>query len=246
MFKKIILLCCVLCFLNCEQPKQTIETTQQHDSLPKTKAIKTVDETGFEPFDASEYMTTQLLIGKSEIFAKEKIYKMHIRGHDSYKINSQGLITALYNISNNYGEYTYTKSGLLKTKATKQHTPALTYYLETFYYKKDGTLQKSTVSRFDQQTKETIKETITDTIALQKNARIFKRSSGKASFKINQKKRIILIYGTDLGFCCGELMPGKNSLHYYYNENQLIDSLVINGLESPHKKMVFEYEYNTD
>lgn len=243
MFKKISLVLCVLCFLNCEQqPKQSIETSQQQDSLPKKTAIKMVDETGFEPYDASEYLSTQLLIGKSKTFTKEKIHNLHIVGENSYKINRQGLIAALYNISNNYSEYSYTKSGLLKTIAIKQHTPALTYYQETFQYQKDGALQKSRISRYNQQTKQTTKETITDTIALQKTVRNFKRVSD-TSFKINHKKRIILTYGNDLVFCCGELMPDKNSLQYYYNENQLIDSVVINGLTSD-KKMTFKYKYN--
>lgn len=243
MLKKIGFICCVLCFLNCEQqPKKSVETSQQQDSLPKIKTVKTVDETGFESFDASEYLSTQLLIGKSKTFTKEKIHNLHIVGENSYKVNRQGLIVALYNISNNYGEYTYTKSGLLKTTATKQHIPALTYYQETFHYQKNGAVQKSLISRYNQHTKQSTKETNTDTIALKKQVRKFKLVSDVA-FKINRKKRIILTYGNDLVFCCGELMPGKNSIHYYYSENQLIDSVVINGLTSD-KKMTFTYKYN--
>lgn len=248
MFKKLGLICCLCCFLNCkQQPKNTVETSQKHDSIPKvvqSPAVIPIDETDFEPFDASEYFTTQVLIGKSETFIKQKIKNLHIVGENSYKINPQGLITALYNISNNYSEYTYTKSGLLKTKKIKQHTPALTYYQETFYYKKDGTVQKSVVSKYDQHTKESTQKTIVDTVSLKKSIVNFKGRGSREPFKINHEKRIILSYGSDLVFCCGELMPWKNSLQYYYNKNQLIDSVVINGLESG-KKMVFKYEYNS-
>ncbi|WP_420570888.1 hypothetical protein [Kordia sp.] len=244
MFKKISIISCILCFLNCEQqPKQFVENSRLQDSLPKIEAVKTVDETGYEPFDASEYLSTQLLIGKSETFRKEKIKSLFVAGDNSYEINHQGLITAQYDISNNYSEFTYTESGLLKTIAYKQHSPALTYHEETLYYKKDKTLQKSVVSSYNQQTKETTTKTITDLRKLKKKGSYFKVNANKESFKINREKRILLTYGNDLLFCCGELMPGKNSLHYYYVENQLIDSLVINGLESG-KKMVFKYTYN--
>ncbi len=43
-------------------------------------------------------------------------------------------------------------------------------------------------------------------------------------------------------FCCGEIMKEKNKLTYFLNKNQLIDSLVIESLETD-KKMSFEYEY---
>lgn len=94
-----------------QQPKKTVETSQQLDSLPKKTAVITVDETGFEPFDASEYLSTQLLLGRGETLKKQKIENLHIVGENTYKINHQGLIIGLYNISNNYSEYTYTKSG---------------------------------------------------------------------------------------------------------------------------------------
>ncbi|WP_298509166.1 hypothetical protein [uncultured Kordia sp.] len=250
MLQKISFLFCVLCLISCKQekqPKKAIETSQELDSIPQKEAIITVDETGFEPFDASEYLSAQLLIGRSEDFKKEKIQNLHLEGYGLFHINDQGLITARYDISNNYSEYKYTKDGLLKFIANKVHTPAYTHYSKEWFYKKDGSIRKAVEIRYDRETKQKTENIITDQKELAKENIPY--SGGiitKEPFKINRAKRIMLSYGNDLVFCCGELMPGKNSLHYYYNENQLIDSLVINGLKSPYKKMTFKYSYNTD
>lgn len=99
------------------------------------------------------------------------------------------------------------------------------------------------VSKYNQHTKERTQYTNTDATSLQKSIHNFIDNRSTGPYKINRAKQIILSYGNDLVFCCGELMPGKNSMHYYYNKNQLIDSLVINGLESQ-KKMTFKYVYN--
>jgi len=242
MFKKIIGILCILCLLNCEQqPKQTVETSQQTNN--RSKDHFTVDETGFESFDASDYLSGQLLAGKSSVFQKENIRTLLVLGHDFYKINSQGLITAKYDISNNYSEFTYTKDGLLQSIAYKQHSPELTYYTKKLHYRKDGTLLKSEITRYDQQTKQTTKETITEAKALQESLDYFKVPTEYAPFQINRQKRILLTYRNDLLFCCGVTMPGKNSLQYHYSDNQLIDSVVINSLESD-KKLTFTYEYS--
>ncbi|MEM6719285.1 MAG: hypothetical protein AAF611_08235 [Bacteroidota bacterium] len=242
MFKKVGFIVCILCLLTCEQqPKQTVKVSQKTINQSK-ETLAAVEETDFEPFDASDYLSMKLLIGKSAVFQKEKIHNLHVEGYNSYDINPQGLITAQYDISNNYSEYSYTKAGLLKSIIHKQHTPAVTYYTNELFYAKDGTLQKSEITKYNQQTKQTTKQTVTASNKLQKNLDYFKVSN-EESFTINRKKRIIRTYKNDLFFCCGETMPGKNKLQYYYNQNQLIDSLVINGLDSK-KKMTFVYKYS--
>lgn len=243
MLKNIGFIFCILCLWNCkQQPSQSVETSQEFDTIPKQTKTIVVDETDFEPFDISEYLSMKLLIGKSETFKKQKIRKLNILGHETYLINSKGLISNTTNISNNYSTYMYTKSGLLRKIILKQHSPPLKYHSTLFSYKQ-GKLYQILLSKYEQSPKKKEETIITDISKLRRYENYFKVHKNNENYVINRAKRIIKTFQNDLIFCCGKLMPGKNKLQYYYNENNLIDSLVINSLVS-NKKMVFEYEYD--
>ncbi len=210
--------------------------------INKTSEIEYFDDGSFKPLDVSKFLSNYLLIGEQNKFSENKISYLNILGYESYNINNQGLITKTSNITNNFSEFFYNKRGQLIKLFHKQHNPKLTYFKKEFNYSNDGELKEVIEFYFNEKSEIEKKESITKTEELEKVRLPFKRALKLEPYKIDTIKRLILTYRSDLTFCCGERMDGKNRLLYYYGLNGLIDSLIIQKTNS-NRKMKFVYEY---
>jgi hypothetical protein len=203
---------------------------------------KSFDDSNFIDADVSNFLSNNLLIGRQDMFRENNITSLNIRGYQSYQLNDLGLITEVIDMTNNFSEYRYDMKGNPITILYKQHSPKLTYYEENRHYSKNGKLKKVIKTRFNSESKIKKQESFSNSDDLSEIKDLFQKALKFKSYKIDTTRRLILNYRSDLLFCCGRIMEGKNRLLYYYGTNGLIDSLAIKGLNSG-KTMSFVYEY---
>jgi len=189
----------------------------------------------------ADYLSDKFVIAKN---GRLKGYtSLNIKGHRYYDIDKAGHITAVHDISNNYGVYTYDQKNRLIKSENKQHHPAEVYYSIAYTYSEADSVMAITTTSY--KANKPIKTETTDKdILLSKNDILRKHFKGKSTsdFYISPHKDKIVAYEDDMIFCCGVIMKGKNKLVYYLNKNELIDSLSITGISSG-EHMTFEYVY---
>jgi len=198
-------------------------------------------EKGFSKLSSTGYLSDKLLISKNGKLRGFK--KLNIKGHKLYTLDREGNITATYDISNNYSVYTYDNKNRLIKSENKNHSPPEVYYdVEYKYSKQDSLIEKKITSyRKNIAVKRDI---IRDKTLLNKKGmnKVYFENRLRNDHYINKDKGEIITYADKMIFCCGLIMKGKNKLTYYFNKHDLIDSLVIEGMESKEIKK-FEYEY---
>lgn len=242
--KQLLLLCLFMMFFSCKTEKKTnqgIESAKKEQSNePLKKDI--FDESDFVAFDVSNFQSGNLLIGNRNSLSENNVAELNIIGYNAYEFNTTGLITKKVNITNDFSEFFYNKEGNLSKVLLRQHNPKLTYFERVYHYSgKD--LIEVVETKFNNKSEVEKREVITNSTELKKmNKPLFKRALGLSKYKIDTTNRIIMTYRSDLVFCCGEKMDGNNRLLYYYNQNDLIDSLVIKKVGF-NKKMKFVYDY---
>lgn len=221
--------------------KESIKESVGSKSNFSDDKLKDLVKEGYSIQKKEDYLSDKLLIAKK---GKLKGYKsLNIKGHQLYKLDEQGNIIETYDISNNYSIYTYDQKNRLVKSENKQHTPPEVYYDVAYKYSKaDSVVEiKTTSYKNNEPIKTDIKR---KDIALSEKdvKRDCFENKKNIDVYINPEKDIMVVYEDELIFCCGNIMNGKNKLIYHVNENELIDSLIIIGMESG-KRMKFEYEY---
>ena len=243
MKKFLLIFFAAVLFFNCKSDDKSNSTIERKDKTEQTKVSEEgyFDDSEYETLNVKYFLSNYLLIGEQSKLKENSISYLNILGHESYYFNDQGLITKTENITNNYSEFLYNNEGKLTTHFLKQHNPKLTYFKREYFYKNEGKLKEVIETEFnensDVQKKELLKINSED---LNDVKLPFKRALGFGPYKVDKDKRLILTYRSDLIFCCGELMSGKNKLLYYYGLDGLIDSLIIQKVSS-NKKMKFLY-----
>ena len=206
-------------------------------NIESKENIKEIEQ-GFYNLNTQNFLYDKLLIG--EIGKLNGLKSISIKGYKSYELNGKGKIISTYNITNNYEKYFYNKENQLIKVEYKQHNPPEIYKRFEYKYSNENILIKIIETSF-KRNKKLKSEIISDKIKLDKMKEYFVGKKG-TEYQINNEKQEIITFENKMVFCCGEIMDGKNKLTYHLNENGLIDSLIINGIETK-KKMKFVYEY---
>ncbi len=175
---------------------------------------------------------------------KKKNFKsLNITGHRLYELDGKGNITASYDISNNYSVYFYDKKNRLVGSENKLHSPPEVYCKSEYHYSDFDSVNQ--IIRISYKNNEPIsKEVITDKMDLDAKKVVssyFKNEIDNEYF-FNDRKFELIAFKDKMIFCCGRIMEGKNKLTYYLDHDDLIDSLIVEGMESK-KKLKFEYIY---
>lgn len=225
----------IFAFMSCERKTDQNHQAQQNEPVDQTHSDAILK---LSPIN---FLSGQLLIGKRH--ALKGFSSLNIAGHRSYELDGKGNITSTYDISNNYGVFTYDQKERLIKAESKQHNPPEIYYKTEYEYSSTDQVIKiiKTSYKNNQVEKE---EVIEDQITLHADSvkNDFFAKPQKEDYFLNPDTQEIITFKDDMTFCCGVMMKGTNKLTYYLNQNELIDSLVITGLESQ-KKLKFEYEY---
>ncbi len=213
------------------------------DPVPPGNKSNTALDPGFLPLDSTYLLAEKLLIGKKE--SLEGVQSLNIAGHRLYHLDRHGNITGTYDISNNYSIYTYDKEKRLVKSENKQHSPPETYNDVNYSYNENDEIIKITRTSY-KDNEPTNQEIQTEGIKLDAGGlkqSYFQKKIGEGYF-IHPKKREWITFEEEMVFCCGRIMEDDNKLTYYFNADERIDSLVIEGLTSK-KRLHFEYEYET-
>jgi len=218
--------------------KKSVDSGQNID-ISNSKAL--IKE-GYTVQSKEDFLSDNLLIAKKN---KLKGYNsLNIKGHRLYKLDKRGNILEKHDISNNYSVYSYDKKNRLVKSENKQHTTDETYYKVIYKYSQtDSLIEISTTKYKDSKPTETV--TKNKEISLHANDVRSKHFQNNRSSQVffNPEKSELVTYEDEMIFCCGEIMKGKNKLTYYINEDELIDSLIIVGLEKGNRmKFIYEYE----
>lgn len=238
-FILLTLLCSGCWFDSNTKLESTIDSKQDFQSNP-LRTINHLIPKDYTLQSKEDYFHDKLLIAtKSKLVGFESL---HIKGHKFYELDAQGNITASYDISNNFCVYTYDKKNRLIKSENKQHVPPEVYYDESYSYSISDSVIEFKKSKY--KNNQIIQEEMSNDIMMDdtdiKNKHFGKQSKG--DLYINSKKNIIQSLEDEMIFCCGKIMKGKNKLFYYINKSELIDSVIIEDIESK-EKTKFEYFY---
>jgi hypothetical protein len=227
----------ILIFISCNNSTNNKKEIEKLD-IDYREDIKNRIEKNFSILNTQNYFSDKILIGK--IGKLNGFNSINIKGYRFYKLNKNGQIVSTYDISNNYDEFSYDKLNRLISVKYKQHNPPETYAEFEYKYSKENTLFEIKKISFENN-KKINTEIVSDKIKFDKMKKYFVRKK-ETEYLINNDERKIITYENRMIFCCGEIMNGKNKLTYYLNKNGLIDSLIINGIETK-REMKFVYEY---
>ncbi|MEM8898399.1 MAG: hypothetical protein AAGC85_09860 [Bacteroidota bacterium] len=248
----------LLILLGCKNPSREniLGEESEHDTVvsgtqvdnKETKpnasilSSKPLIEKGFIKLSIEDYFFENLIISK--IGKLKGINSLSITGYSVYTFDGKENIIRREDITNNFVVYSYDMKGRLLEFEVKQHTTQEAYYTESYRYSsQDSVIEIIKTSSRESEPVE--KEVINDSIFLNAEAvkaRFFK-SRTPYDYYINQEIGKIITYEDKMVFCCGVIMDGKNKLTYHFNEAEMIDSLVIEGLETK-ERMRFRYEYS--
>jgi hypothetical protein len=226
-----LILIFILNFIGCDKP------SKNDNKSNNLKEDKTILEKGFSKLDTIDFMSDRLLISKKNNLKGFK--SLNIKGHRFYELDKKGNIILTSDISNNYSVYTYDKDNRLIKSENKQHHPPRIYNEIEYKYSNEDLVIEIIKTSYENN-KPLNTEVIKDNILL--NHKSFFVNKKQVDFYINSNKDKIIAYDSDMVFCCGNILKGKNKLTYYINKNELIDSLVIENINNS-KKMNFKYQY---
>jgi len=218
----------VLLFISCNySTNKGSKTSLEEANIEKT----------FSKLIVKDFLSNKLLISKK---GKLKGFKsLNIKGYRLYELDKKGNIIQTSDISNNYSVYSYDEKNRLIKHEIKQHNPSEIYHETKYRYSNNDSLIE--VIKISYEDNKPLKsEVFKEDISM--NSQPFSTNTNKNNFYISPNKNKIITYENEMIFCCGEIMEGKNKLIYYINQNELIDSLIIKGIDSD-KQMKFEYEY---
>jgi len=215
--------------------KDIIGPVSQSDTVQTEK-----ESTNLESFGIDNFLIGRFLIGKE---AKLVGYNsLNIKGDRLYEFDENGNITATYfGISNNYDNYSYDKSNRLIKVERKQHNPPETYGITKYYYSENDEIIKVITTKLENNLPVKI-DTLNDRKSLANLEPNYYKRLIKQKYFSNINKNIVTTVQDNLSFCCGFIMKGKNELTYYLNDDELIDSLVIKGIDN-NKSRTLLYEY---
>lgn len=208
----------------------------------KSDTVQAVKESiNLEPFEIDKFLVGRLLIGNAKKLVGYS--SLNIKGHRLYEFDKNGNLTATYfGISNNYDNYSYDKRNRLIKEERKQHNPSETYGTTEYYYSESDEITKVVITKLENNL-----PVKTDTLIDRKRIanlepNYYKRLI-KQKYFYNINKNIVTTVQGNLSFCCGFIMKGKNELTYYLNDDYLIDSLVIKGIDNDkNKTLIYEYK----
>ena len=224
-----------------EKLEKDLSSTEYQSPFPNNP--EELIEEGFQSFEPKDFLNDFLLISKKG--ALKGYSSLNIAGFRLYELNSEGSVSATYDISNNYSIYTYDEQNRLIKAQNKIHSPPSIYFESEYFYKENSDSLLKRVRRHYEKNKVRNEEVDDDIDSINKSLthQPFLNKL-KKEYYIHQEKNHICSFGKDLVFCCGRQMNGNNLLTYHLNDDELIDSLVIQNLEEE-KKMVFVYEYDS-
>lgn len=234
----------IMIFFGCDKASKEESMVEVNETKSDTLILdyeSLIDE-GFLKLHNEDYLFQSLILSKKEKLKGVK--SLSIRGYCAYTFDGRGNILRKEDITNNFSVYSYDKKNRLIEFEVKQHTTQEAYYTESYRYSgQDSVVEIIKISSGENEPVE--KEVINENIFLdteEVRAMHFKSRTAYDHY-INKDEGIIITYENKMVFCCGEIMDGKNKLSYYFNENEMIDSLVIEGIES-NRRMHFRYEYS--
>ncbi len=228
------------CGINTKE--ENIKVSESSDLNASVEKPIDLIKKGYTIQSKANYLSGKLLVAKK---GKLKGYKsLNIKGHQFYEFDKRGNIKATYyGISNNYSIYTYDKKNRLVKSENKQHTPPEVFNdMEYKYSKTDSVIEITTTSYKNNEPINTKLENKDISLSEKDVKKVHFENNRNSDIYMNSEKDKIVAYEDEMLFCCGVEMKGKNKLIYHMNENELIDSLIIVGMENG-KRMKFEYQY---
>ncbi len=221
-----------------EKPSKqdVIVKSNNNDTVPTEK-----ENRNFESFGIDNFLIGRFLIGVEEKLVG--FNSLNIKGDRLYEFDKNGNITATYfGISNNYDNYFYDKRNKLVKEERKQHNPPETYGTTEYYYSENDEIIKVVTTKLENNLPVKI-DTLIDSKRLENLEPNHYKRRTKQKYFTNINKNIVTTVQENLGFCCGFIMKGKNELTYYLNDDYLIDSLVIKGIDNDKSRtLIYEYK----
>ncbi len=220
-----------------EKPSEqdVIRPVIQSDTVQTEK-----ESTNLESFGIDNFLIGRFLIGNEKKLVGYN--SLNIKGDRLYVFDENGNITATYfGISNNYDNYSYDKSNRLIKEERKQHNPPETYGTTEYYYSENDEIIKVVTTILENNLPVKI-DSLIDRKRLENLEPNYYKRLLKQKYFSNVDKNIVTTVQDNLSFCCGFIMKGKNELTYYLNDDELIDSLVIKGIDN-NKSRTLLYEY---
>ncbi len=212
---------------------------KKHNQSNKVQTKK--ESTNLESFGIDNFLIGRFLIGKEEKLVGYN--SLNIKGDRLYKFDKNGNITSAYfGITNNYDNYYYDKSNRLTKEERKQHNPPETYGTTEYYYSKNDEITKVVTTKLDNNLPVKT-DTLIDRKRLENLEPNYYKRLIKQNYFSSSNDNIVTTVQSNLSFCCGFIMKGKNELTYYLNDDYLIDSLAIKGLDNDkNKTLIYEYK----
>ena len=229
---------------SCSQPYHPAR--QNHLAADMSK--KTAQDSSFIQYQLTDHdalFDGTFVIGYRKHLVKNGVSHINQKSGcsgNAFEINRHGLVTKMYNGTSFYKKLEYTDKGKILGSHTYDHSTKTPVWSKVFKYSENGILVSKRDILYNKSGKTEHDSTIThfSTPLREEVTYLYYKDSlqgrkNDRGFLKEQVKR-------DMHFPCGIELNGTNSIHYFYNPENLIDSIQITN-NSGARKLTFTYEY---